>query len=74
VSPLYRRDLANKTLFYLISIMMIFFIGFFILLLYNGIQAKVLSVDPYDNTPDLMIILDAFAYSVWRRHITHRSE
>jgi len=46
----------NKTSFYLISIVMICFIGFFVLLLYNGIQAKVQSTDPYDNTPDLMII------------------
>jgi len=46
----------EKTMFYLTSAVMIFFIGFFILLLYNGIQAKMQSVDPYDNTPDLMII------------------
>jgi len=46
----------NKTSFYLISIVMIFFIAFFVLLLYNGIQAKVQSTDPYDNTPDLMIM------------------
>lgn len=46
----------DKKMFCLISTVMIFFIAFFVLLLHNGIQAKVQSTDPYDNTPDLMII------------------
>jgi len=46
----------DKPLFYASLIGMIFFTAFFVLLLYDGIQAKMQSTDPYDNTPDLMII------------------
>jgi hypothetical protein len=46
----------DKPLFYACLIGMIFFTAFFALLLYDGIQAKIQSTDPYDNTPDLMIL------------------
>lgn len=46
----------NRILFSFALIIMICFTAFFVLLMYNAIQAKIQSNDPYDYLPDLMLM------------------